>query len=43
MKSEKLVEEFELKYNIEGNANEKLYDIKDIICIGQAKDLKLIL
>jgi len=40
MKSEKLVEEFELKYNIEGNANEKLYDIKDIICIGQAKRFK---
>lgn len=37
---DKFLSTFELKHNIKGDKNEKLYDVKELICIGQAKRFK---
>ena len=34
------LDNFELRYNVKGSKNEKYYDIKELICIGQAKRFK---
>ena len=39
-KASEFLANFELRYNVLGNKEEKHYDIKELVCIGQAKRFK---